>query len=74
MMREPGGSIYRNKTDKSYRTYWSHFTTGSGQDILQNLAAFDSDEALVETLVGEGEFVWVDAELVENGDPGPHGW
>ena len=38
-----------------------------GQNIFQYLPPFDTDEALVETLVGEGEFVGVDAELVENG-------
>jgi hypothetical protein len=38
-----------------------------GHDILEDVAAFDADEALVEALVGEGEFVGVDSELVEDG-------
>ena len=36
-----------------------------GQDTLEDVAAFDADEALVEALVGEGEFVGVDAALFE---------
>jgi hypothetical protein len=36
-----------------------------GHDILEDVAAFDADEALVEALVGEGEFVGADSELFE---------